>query len=130
MGPTNLTITNNSGLSLLVMNNQAGNIGGCDDGGTFTYNFDSSFTNNTNAVRFFDPSTPEAYTVESGISWSGGGSGFDPGYQSPFTIGANGIFTGEVNTSPFSANANGWIEMEPFDLMVNGGDVNVNYTKA
>ena len=125
MGPTKLTINNNSGLSLLVMNNQVGNIGGCPDGESFIYNFDSSFTNNTNAVRFFSPTTPGAYTDVSGVSWSGGGSGFDPGWQSPFTISANGDFNGTL----FSANANGWIEMEPWNLMENVGEVTINYTK-
>ena len=63
MGPTKLTINNNSGLSLYVMNNQAGNIGGCANGESFTYNFDSSFTNNTNAVRFCDPKTPGSFRM-------------------------------------------------------------------
>jgi hypothetical protein len=87
---------------------------------------DSSFTNNTNSVRFFSPSTPGAYTDVSGVSWSGGGSGFDPGWQSPFTISAFGDFNGTV----FSADANGWIEMEPWNLMENGGEVTINYTKS
>jgi hypothetical protein len=126
MGPTKLTINNNSGLSLYVMNNQAGNIGGCANGESFTYNFDSSFTNNTNAVRFCDPKTPGSFSDVSGVSWSGGGSGIDPGWQNPFTISAHGNFNG----TPFSANANGWIEMEPWNLMANGGEVTVNYTKA
>jgi hypothetical protein len=126
MGPTKLTINNNSGLSLYVMNNQAGNIGGCANGESFTYNFDSSFTNNTNAVRFYDPKTPSSFSDVSGISWSGGGSGIDPGWQNPFTIGANGDFNG----TPFSATTNGWVEIEPWNLMSNGGRVTVNYTKV
>jgi hypothetical protein len=72
MGPVNLHISNNSGLSLLIMNSQAGNIGGCDDGGTFNYKFDSSFTNNTNSIRFYDPASPGNYTNVAGASWSGG----------------------------------------------------------
>jgi hypothetical protein len=120
MGPTKLTINNNSGLSLYVMNNQAGNIGGCANGESFTYNFDSSFTNNTNAVRFYDPKTPGSFSDVSGISWSGGGSGIDPGWQNPFTIGANGDFNG----TPFSATTNGWVEIEPWNLMANGGRSN------
>ena len=38
--------------------------------------------------------------------------------------------TCNFNGTPFSANANGWIEMEPWNLMANGGEVTVNYTKA
>jgi hypothetical protein len=126
MGPVNLHISNNSGLSLLIMNSQAGNIGGCDDGGTFNYKFDSSFTNNTNSIRFYDPASPGNYTNVAGASWSGGGSGFDPGFQSPFAI----VASGDYNWVPFNANKNGWIELQPWNLMENGGNVNIHFTKA
>ena len=123
MGPVNFTIKNDSGLSLLVMNSIVGNIGGCASGEEFNYQFDSSFTNNTNAIRFFNPSTPGAYTDVSGASWSEGGSGFDPGWQSPFTISASGDYNGVE----FSATSNGWIELQPWNLMINGGSVNIHY---
>ena len=44
----NFHITNNSGLSLLINDSQSVNIGGCDNGETFDYVFNSSSTNNTN----------------------------------------------------------------------------------
>ena len=125
MGPVKFHISNNSGLSLLVMNNQVGNIGGCNNGETFDYEFDSSFTNNTNAIRFYDPSTPGTFTDVAGSSWSGGGSGFDPGWQSPFTISASGDYNGVL----FNATQNGWIELQPWNLMENGGNVNITFTK-
>lgn len=124
MGPVTLNIHNNSGSSLLIMNSVLGNIGGCANGETFSYGFDASVTNNTNAVRFYV--TPGNYTDVSGISWSGGGSGFDPGWQSPFTIAAHGDFNG----ASFNATSNGWIEMQPWNLMADGGTVNVYYTQA
>jgi hypothetical protein len=121
MEQVNFHINNNSGLSLLVMNNQAGNIGGCDNGGTFDYVFDSSFTNNTNAIRFYDPATPDNFIDVAGASWSAGGVGFDPGFQSFFKIAANGNYNGV----PFNATQNGWIELEPWNLMANGGNVTI-----
>ena len=126
MEQVNFHISNNSGLSLLIMNNQAGNIGGCNNGETFDYVFDSSFTNNTNAIRFYDPATPGNFTDVAGSSWSAGGSGFDPGWQSPFTIAAYGNYNGVS----FNATQNGWIELEPWDLMANGGNVTINFTQA
>ena len=108
------------------MNSQAGNIGGCDNGETFDYVFDSSFTNNTNAIRFYDPATPGNFTDVAGASWSGGGSGFDPGWQSPFTIAAHGNYNGVS----FDATQNGWIELQPWNLMTNGGNVTINFTQA
>jgi hypothetical protein len=126
MEQVNFHISNNSGLSLLIMNSQAGNIGGCDNGETFDYVFDSSFTNNTNAIRFYDPATPGNFTDVAGASWSGGGSGFDPGWQSPFTIAAHGNYNGVS----FDATQNGWIELQPWNLMTNGGNVTINFTQA
>ena len=126
MEQVNFHINNNSGLSLIVINNQAGNIGGCDNGGTFDYVFDFSFTNNTNAIRFYHPETPENFVNVAGASWSGGGSGFDPGFQSFFKIAANGDYNGV----PFNATQNGWIELEPWHLMANGGNVTINFTVA
>lgn len=126
MEQVNFRINNNSGLSVLIMNSQIGNIGGCGNGETFDYVFDSSFTNNTNAIRFFDPATPKNLTDIAGSSWSAGGSGFDPGWQSPFTIAAHGSYNGV----PFNATQNGWIELEPWNLMANGGNVIINFTQV
>ena len=126
MGPVHLHIDNNSGLSLLVTNNQVGNIGGCPNGGTFDYDFDTSFTNNTNSIRFYAPESPGNYTDVAGASWSGGGSGFDPGWQSPFTIAAEGDYAGVS----FVADKNGWIEHQPWNLMENGGDVRIKFYPA
>jgi|LakMenE01Jun11ns_1017448.scaffolds.fasta_scaffold9660063_2 hypothetical protein len=126
MGPVHLKITNNSGYSLLITNNQAGDIGGCHDGESFDYDFDSTFTNNTNAIRFYDPATPGNFINVSGASWSEGGSGFDPGWQSPFIICANGNYNG-VN---FSADKIGWVELQPWNLMQDGGNVTINFTKG
>ena len=126
MGPVHLHIKNDSGLSFLIMNNQAGNIGGCATGQEFEYEFDASFTNNTNSIRFYDPKSPGDFTDIAGASWSGGGSGFDPGYQSPFSIAASGSFNGVE----FSAQENGWIELQPWDLMQNGGTVLINFFKV
>tara|TARA_B110000503_G_C6961479_1_gene335245 strand:- start:43 stop:432 length:390 start_codon:yes stop_codon:yes gene_type:complete len=125
MGPVTLNITNNSGLSLLVINKKIGNIGGCANGELFTYNFDSSFTDNINSLRLYNPSTPDNYLSAASTQWLDRVSTFDMDPEiAPFTICASGDYNGVA----FNATPDGWVErFEPGDLMANGGVVNITF---
>ena len=123
MGPVHFQVTNNSGYHLTIRNNPLGTIGEVPSGQAFGYDFDGSIEHNTNQMVFSSPSG----TVCSGsVAWSSGGSGADDGWMEPVLF----SMSGEMNGVGFNGAGEGWIELQPFNLMAGGGQVSVTYTQS
>jgi hypothetical protein len=122
MGPVHFQVTNNSGYELTIRNNPLGTIGEVANGQSWGYDFDASIQHNTNQMVFSDGTG----TVCSGsVAWSDGGSGADDGWMQPVLF----KLDGNMNGVGFEGVGEGWIELQPYNLMTAGGTVTVTYTK-
>ncbi len=128
MGPVTFNIKNSSNYTLLVDNNTYGICGTVAPNASAVLDFTVADTNMTNAMRFYaanDPSFARC-VLQASVSWSAGGSGVDPGWQQPAIIRCSG----DMNGAKFGGDSEGWQELQPYDLMANGGVVNVEYHNA
>ena len=128
MGPVTFNIKNTSGYTLVVDNNTYGICATVHPNTDAVLHFTPADTNMTNAMRFYAASDPgfTACVLQASVSWSAGGSGADPGWQQPSIIGCSG----DMNGAGFGGASEGWQELQPYNLMANGGVVNVEYHNA
>ena len=123
MGPVTFKITNQTNYLLKVQasNGLTANV---RPGDTTPLGFGPGDTNITCAMRWYDGMN---YCILQGsVAWSAGGSGADDGWTTSNIICMNGSMNGQN----FSGCNEGWVEMQPYNLMANGGEVNVTYTNA
>ena len=92
-------------------------------GATTSMGFTPDDTNITCAMRWYQDGI---CILQGSVAWSAGGSGADDGWTSSNII----CMSGSMNGEPFSGCNEGWVEMQPYDLMANGGEVSVTYTNA
>jgi len=123
MGPVTFKITNQTNYLLKVQasNGLTANISPRD---TTLLGFGSSDTNITCAMRWYNDKN--ICILQGSVAWSSGGSGADDGWTTSNIICMNGFMNGKN----FSGCNEGWVEMQPYNLMANGGEVNVTYTNA
>jgi hypothetical protein len=123
MGPVTFKITNQTNYLLKVQasNGLTANISPRD---TTLLGFGSGDTNITCAMRWYNDKN--ICILQGSVAWSAGGSGADDGWTTSNIICMNG----SMNGHNFSGCNEGWVEMQPYNLMANGGEVNVTYTNA
>ena len=123
MGPVQFNIHNETKYDLKVQSSN-GATAGAVAGASTQMEFTPNDTNITNAMRWYDDTG--TCILQGSVAWSAGGSGADDGWTSSNIITMNGSMNGQS----FSGVNEGWIEMQPFNLMANGGEVSVTYTNA
>lgn len=123
MGPVQFNISNETKYDLKVQASNGATAGAVSGAGT-QLNFTPDDTNITCAMRWYDQTG--TCILQGSVAWSAGGSGADDGWTSSNIICMSGSMNGEL----FSGCNEGWVEMQPFNLMANGGEVSVTYTNA
>jgi hypothetical protein len=123
MGPVQFNISNETKYDLKVQASN-GATGGAVSGAGTQLNFTPDDTNITCAMRWYDETG--TCILQGSVAWSAGGSGADDGWTSSNII----CMSGSMNGESFSGCNEGWVEMQPFNLMANGGEVSVTYTNA
>ena len=123
MGPVQFNISNETKYDLKVQASN-GATAGAVSGASTQLGFTPDDTNITCAMRWYDQTG--TCILQGSVAWSAGGSGADDGWTSSNIITMNGSMNGES----FSGVNEGWVEMQPFNLMANGGEVSVTYTNA
>jgi hypothetical protein len=122
MGPVQFNISNQTKYELRVQaSNGATAI--AEAGGSTGLGFGAEDTNITCAMRWYQDGI---CILQGSVAWSAGGSGADDGWTTSNIICMNGNMNGES----FSGCNEGWVEMQPYNLMANGGEVSVTYTNA
>ena len=122
MGPVTFNIHNGTKYELRVQSSN-GATAEAAAGTSTSLGFGSNDTNITNAMRWYENGI---CILQGSVAWSAGGSGADDGWTSSNII----CMSGEMNGEGFSGCNEGWIEMQPYNLMANGGQVSVTYTNA
>ena len=122
MGPVQFNINNETKYDLKIQSSN-GATAGAVAGASTQMEFTPNDTNITNAMRWYQDGI---CILQGSVAWSAGGSGADDGWTSSNIITMNGSMNGQS----FSGVNEGWIEMQPFNLMANGGEVSVTYTNA
>jgi len=122
MGPVSFNIHNETKYDLQVQASN-GATAGAVSGASTSLGFGPGDTNITCAMRWYQAGI---CILQGSVAWSAGGSGADDGWSTSNIITMNGSMNGEG----FSGSNEGWIEMQPYNLMANGGNVEVTYTNA
>ena len=121
MGPVQFNINNGTQYALqITASNGAG--ASVAQGNNGQLNFGPDDTNITCAMKWYN--SADICILQGSVAWSAGGSGADDGWSSSSLVCMNGDFNGEG----FSGCNEGWVEMQPYNLMANGGTINVHYT--
>jgi len=123
MGPVTFNIKNETKYDLRVQASNGATAGAVSGAGT-QMDFTPDDTNITCAMRWYDQTG--TCILQGSVAWSAGGSGADDGWTSSNII----CMSGSMNGESFSGCNEGWVEMQPFNLMANGGEVSVTYTNA
>lgn len=123
MGPVTFNISNKTTYTLRVQASNGSTVG-VYPGNTAQLGFGPGDTNITCAMRWYDDKN--ICILQGSVAWSAGGSGADDGWTTSNIICMNGSMNGQQ----FSGCNEGWVEMQPYNLMANGGEVNVTYTPA
>jgi len=122
MGPVQFNVSNETKYDLRIQASngaQAGAVAGASTGLSFT----PDDTNITCAMRWYQDGV---CVLQGSVAWSAGGSGSDNGWSTSSIICMNG----NMNGQGFSGCSEGWVELQPYNLMANGGEVSVTYTNA
>ena len=122
MGPVQFNVSNETKYDLRIQASngaQAGAVAGASTGLSFT----PDDTNITCAMRWY---ADGICILQGSVAWSAGGSGADDGWSTSNLICMNG----QANGVGFSGCNEGWVELQPYNLMANGGEVSVTYTNA
>ena len=122
MGPVTFNIHNQTKYDLRVQSSN-GATAEAVAGASTSLGFNSSDTNITNAMRWYQDGI---CILQGSVAWSAGGSGADDGWTTSNII----CMSGEMNGVGFSGCNEGWVELQPYNLMANGGEVSVTYTNA
>ena len=122
MGPVTFNIHNETKYDLRVQSSN-GATAEAGAGASTSLGFGSGDTNITNAMRWYQDGI---CILQGSVAWSAGGSGADDGWTTSNII----CMRGEMNGEGFSGCNEGWVEMQPYNLMANGGEVSVTYTNA
>lgn len=125
MGAVTFSINNNTSYLLKVQSSN-GLSAVVNPGTSAQLSFTPADTNITNAMRWYNMSDLNTAFLQGSVNWSDGGSGADDGWTTSSII----CMSGNMNGQPFSGCNEGWIELQPFNLMANGGTVSVTYTNA
>ena len=123
MGPVQFNINNETKYDLKVQASNGATAGAVSGAGT-QLDFTPDDTNITCAMRWYDQTG--TCILQGSVAWSAGGSGADDGWTSSNII----CMSGSMNGESFSGCNEGWVEMQPFNLMANGGEVSVTYTNS
>ena len=132
MGPVQLNVSNQTKYDLRV---QASNGAQAEAiaGASTSLGFTPDDTNITCAMRWYENGI---CILQGAVAWSAGGSGADDGWSTSNLICMNGrgnnliCMNGRANGVGFSGCNEGWVELQPYDLMANGGEVSLTYTNA
>ena len=122
MGPVQFSVSNQTKYDLRIQASngaQAGAVAGASTNLSFT----PDDTNITCAMRWYQDGI---CILQGSVAWSAGGSGADDGWSTSNLICMNG----QANGVGFSGCNEGWVELQPYNLMANGGEVSVTYTNA
>ena len=122
MGPVQFNVHNQTKYDLKVQSSN-GATAEALAGASTTLDFTPDDTNITNAMRWY---ADGICILQGSVAWSAGGSGADDGWTTSNII----CMSGEMNGEGFSGCNEGWVEMQPYNLMANGGEVTVTYTNA
>ena len=122
MQPVQFNISNETKYDLRVQASN-GAAASAPAGGNTQLGFGSNDTNITCAMRWYQDGI---CILQGSVAWSAGGSGADDGWTTSNIICMNG----NMNGVPFSGCNEGWVELQPYNLMANGGQVSVTYTNA
>jgi len=122
MGPVQFTIKNETKYDLKVQASNGAQAGAVAGSGT-SLSFTPDDTNITCAMRWY---ADGVCVLQGSVAWSAGGSGSDNGWSTSNIICMNG----EMNGHSFSGCSEGWVELQPYNLMANGGEVGVPHKKA
>jgi len=123
VGPVQFNINNETKYDLKVQASNGATAGAVSGAGT-QLDFTPDDTNITCAMRWYDQTG--TCILQGSVAWSAGGSGADDGWTSSNII----CMSGSMNGESFSGCNEGWVEMQPFNLMANGGEVSVTYTNS
>lgn len=121
MGPVQFNINNSTQYSLEVTASNGADAS-INAGNRGQLNFGPGDTNITCAMKWYN--SADVCILQGSVAWSAGGSGADDGWSSSSLVCMAGDFNGEG----FGGCAEGWVEMQPYNLMANGGTINVHYT--
>ena len=122
MGPVQFNISNQTKYELRVQASN-GATATAEAGGNTGLGFGPADTNITCAMRWYQNGI---CILQGSVAWSAGGSGADDGWTTSNIICMNG----NMNGVSFSGCNEGWVELQPYNLMANGGEVSVTYTNA
>jgi len=122
MGPVSLNVHNQTKYDLKIQASN-GATAGAVAGASTSLGFGPGDTNITCAMRWYQDGI---CILQGSVAWSAGGSGADDGWTTSNII----CMSGSMNGEGFSGCNEGWVEMQPYNLMANGGDVEVTYTNA
>jgi len=122
MQPVSLNVHNETKYDLKIQASN-GATAGAVAGASTSLGFTAEDTNITCAMRWYQDGI---CILQGSVAWSAGGSGADDGWTTSNII----CMSGSMNGEPFSCCNEGWVEMQPYNLMANGGDVEVTYTNA
>jgi len=122
MQPVQFNISNETKYDLRVQASN-GATASAPSGGKTELGFGSNDTNITCAMRWYQDGI---CILQGSVAWSAGGSGADDGWTTSNIICMNG----NMNGVGFSGCNEGWVELQPYNLMANGGQVSVTYTNA
>ena len=122
MGPVQFSVSNETKYDLRIQASNGAQAGAVSGAGT-SLSFTPDDTNITCAMRWYENGI---CILQGSVAWSAGGSGADDGWSTSNLICMNG----QANGVGFSGCNEGWVELQPYNLMANGGEVSVTYTNA
>jgi hypothetical protein len=134
IGQIAFTVNNKTSYILKIVSSNK-NSAVVNPGASKTLLFNEWDTNITNAMRWYKVSDPGLTfcILQGSVNWSAAGCGADNGSAADDAsiICMDGSMTDpDENYDTFYGCTEGWNELQPWNLMANGGSVDVTYTNA